>query len=185
LPYELAVVVDADKPLYQKLEPHLGKRVTLTSPRQGYWKCLRDAARATDGDFIVTLANDLLPGADWLKRAMDAHRATFGDGEGLCGFNDGIHFGEHAAHFLVNRSMLRRWYGDDYFPLMYDHNYGDVEIRMRAQAERRLAIANFAVMYHNHYFVGKFKDSVYQEGESTNLKDRATFYARQAHQWTS
>lgn len=185
LPYDLSVIVDDDAALYQKLKPHLGDLVRLTKYRQGYWKCLRDAARLTDGKFIVTLANDLLPGAFWLKRAMDAHQATFGDGEGLIGFNDGIHFGEHAAHWLINRSMLRRWYGDDYFPLCYDHNYGDVEVCIRAQEEGRLAIANFAVLFHNHYFVGQTKDDVYKEGEARNLDDRQIFFKRKAQQWNS
>ena len=183
-PYELAVVVDADRELYQLLRPQLGARVTFNRTRQGYWKCLRQAARVTDGEFVVTLANDLLPGAGWLKRALDAHQMTFGQGEGLIGFNDGIHFGEHAAHFLVNRALLKRWYGDDYFPVCYGHNFGDVEISLRALEEGKFAVANFAVMFHNHWFNGAVKDVVYDEGYASNEQDRQIFLGRHNHNWT-
>lgn len=155
----------------------------LNEERQGYWRCLRQAAQQTQGDFIVNLANDLLPGMGWLKRAMDAHATQFGDGEGMIGFNDGVHFGEHAAHFLINRTMLQRWYGDDYFPVMYDHAWGDSEMTRRAIEEGRFAVANFAILFHNHPYNGKPMDSVYEEGFKNYEQDKRLFFDRMERHW--
>lgn len=184
MPFTLCVIVDGDTELAQQLS---GARksfpVLVNETREGYWHCLRRAAQETHGEFLVNLANDLLPGASWLKRALDAYRSTFGDGEGLIGFNDGVHFGEHAAHFLVKRTLLQRWYGADYFPVMYAHSHGDVEISVRAQEEGKFAVANFAILYHNHYFNGRKDDAVYAEGRERIDEDRLLFRHRLEHRW--
>lgn len=184
LPYNLIVIVDADSELQDKMQKQYPRLTLLYNPRrEGYWRSLRLTAQKTEGEFIATLANDLLPGCGWLRRAMDAHTKTFGNSEGLIGFNDGVHFGEHAAHFLINRSMLKRWYGENYFPVMYDHTFGDSEMCMRAQQEGRFAIANFSIMYHNHPYNGKATDKIYAEGQELTDRDKKLFYRRLYNQW--
>ena len=185
MPFELMCVVDSDPvvanglaPLYERGEISL----RLTSERGGYWKALKLGCQETKSEMIATLANDLLPGVDWLKRAFTAHREMFKD-DGLVGFQDGIHYGEHAAHFLVSRSMLKRWYGEDYFPLCYDHAQGDTEISLRAQQEGKFAVATFSILYHNHYFVGAAYDSVYELGSQKIDKDRETMLRRFNNGW--
>ncbi len=183
VPYRLTVMVDADPELYGLLRAHLGERVTMNERRQGYWGCLRQGAQRTAGDMIVTLANDLLPGSQWLQRALEAHARTFSGGEGLIGFNDGIHFGEHAAHFLVSRSLLRRWYGEDYFPVCYDHTYGDSEMCLRAEQEGKFAVANFALLFHNHPYNGRPSDEIYAEGQAKTEFDKRRYYHRWQNHW--
>ena len=108
------------------------------------------------------LANDLLPGQHWLQRAVAAYAATFGDGPGLLGFNDGHHETEHSCHFLISRMLL-----DDYggWPVWYDHNYGDTELCQRAIADGLYAKAPWATLFHDHPYFGGDDDSVYAEGQ--------------------
>lgn len=183
-PFNLVVIVDGDKVLARKLAAcRKSFPVLENTQRVGYWHSLKRAAAETDGEFIVNLANDLLPGTQWLQRALDAYRLTFGEGEGLIGFNDGVHFGEHAAHALIKRSLLRRWYGDDYWPLGYDHTFGDAELSTRAQQEGRFAVAQYAVMFHDHPYTGGQTDAVYALGQAQTDKDKALFYRRMNHNW--
>ena len=72
----------------------------------GYWQCMKDATDLWPGEFdhIVNLANDLLPGRDWLERCYSAYRARFGAGDGLMGFNDGLHGPELSPHFLISNN---------------------------------------------------------------------------------
>ena len=61
-PYKLTVVVDADSKLAGALTSIIPNENLFFNPtRQGYWKSLRTIAQKTTGEFIVTLANDLLP----------------------------------------------------------------------------------------------------------------------------
>lgn len=170
--WELVVVVDADDHLHDVIGGMLSDKPV------GYWGCLKLATQETTAPLIVNLANDLLPGRSWLARAMVAFRNRFGDGDGVLGFNDGVHAGATAAHFLISRSLLYRWYGPDYWPLAYQHNFGDTEICARAQSEKIFAVAPFAVLYHNHPVTGNQTDEVYAKGFSTWQQDQQTFEKR-------
>jgi hypothetical protein len=81
-------------------------------------------------------------------------------------------------------SLLKRWYGDDYVPVCYDHMYGDAEINLRAKAERKLAAAPWAVLYHNHLYVGADQDDIYRAGHARFAEDEARFHYRRQHNWT-
>lgn len=170
--WEFTAVVDADNHLHDVIGGMLSPKPV------GYWGCLNLATQDTTAPLLVNLANDLLPGQSWLARAVSAYRNRFGEGEGVIGFNDGVHAGLHAAHFLISRSLLYRWYGPDYWPLAYQHNFGDTEICMRAQSEKIFAVAPFAVLYHNHPVTGNQTDEVYAKGFSTWQQDQQTFEKR-------
>lgn len=170
--WEFIAVVDGDRTLHDAIGGMLSEKSI------GYWGCLKLATQETTAPLIVNLANDLLPGREWLMRAVAAYRNRYGEGEGVIGFNDGVHAGATAAHFLVSRSLLHRWYGKDYWPLAYQHNFGDSEICERAKAEQLFAVAPFAVLYHNHPATGGQNDAVYAKGFSTWQADQQTFEKR-------
>jgi hypothetical protein len=189
--FELHVVVDEDPTLSDLLWKYLkqrqgGFRLSAREYRGGYWRVLRAGTQATDAPLLVNLANDLLPGLHWLKRAVEVHQRQYGDGPGVVGFNDGIHTGAHAAHMLISRALLEGWYGGDYWPLHYQHEYGDTEIVQRAQQVHRWHWEATAVLYHNHPYTGQNggqADRVYQEGWATRDADRALFMQRKARGW--
>jgi hypothetical protein len=148
--------------------------------RLTYWQALAEETRLTDAPLLCNLANDLLPGQHWLQRAVAAYTATFGDGPGLLGFNDGHHETEHSCHFLISRTLL-----DDYggWPVWYDHNFGDTELCQRAIADGLYAKAPWATLYHDHPYFGGDDDAVYVEGRARVDQDLALFNRRKANGW--
>lgn len=186
MPFELIVINDGDIPLQTTLvalQRETSFQLIYNDSNIGFWKALKQGIERTDAELIVWLANDLLPGKDWLKRAYDAHLQIFKGGEGLVAFNDGIWTGQHAAHGLISRSMLVRWYGKDYWPIAYQHSYGDQEISERAIAEGKFATAVYAVLYHNHVYIGNAWDDVYRISHASIKCDEPIFQQRKANGW--
>lgn len=157
-------------------------RHILGADRLTYWQAMAEETRLTDAPFLVNLANDLLPGQHWLGRAVAAYQATFGDGPGLLGFNDGHHETEHSCHFLISRTLL-----DDYggWPVWYDHNYGDTELCQRAIADGLYAKAPWATLFHDHPYFGGDDDNVYAEGRAKAEQDRLLYERRRLNGWRS
>lgn len=180
--WQLICVIDDDVDIQITLQTAELPIKTMTVELQsGYWKCLKFATDyLSDFPLIVNLANDLLPGRDWLERGVASYRARFGDGEGLMGFNDGLHGPELSPHFLISRKLLDRYGG---WPCHYRHNYGDTELNLRAQQEGLYGKSAWSVLYHNHPFLGAEGDSVYDEGLATFDQDRTLFQQRRAAGW--
>jgi hypothetical protein len=152
--------------------------------RLTYWEALTLGADplSRNTTLFANLANDLLPGQHWLQRAVAAYQATFGDGPGLLGFNDGHHETGHSCHFLISRALL-----DDYggWPIWYDHAYGDTELCQRAIADGLYAKAPWATLYHDHPFFGGDDDAVYAEGRAKVDQDHALYERRRMNGWKS
>lgn len=153
----------------------------LEVPGLTYWEALAYATDRADAPLIATLANDLLPGRDWLARGVAAYRARFGEGDGLMGFNDGLHGPEHSPHFLISRGLLDRFGG---WPTHYRHNFGDTELCQRAQQAGCYGKAPWAVLYHNHLESGAADDAVYAAGRATYAQDAGLFEQRRRRGWT-
>jgi hypothetical protein len=151
--------------------------------RVTYWDAMQAGLMsmpAQHATHIVNLANDLLPGYQWLRKGVEAYTRRFGSGPGLMGFNDGIHGPEHSSHFIIDRHMLEELGG---WPIWYRHNYGDTELCRRTQEINRYGKAAWAVLYHNHPVTGANKDSVYTEGDNDYLHDRQIFESRSKSLW--
>lgn len=162
----------------------IGQSITIATsarPRETYWQALDMATKVTDYPLLVNLANDLLPGRDWLARAVAEYRCCFSEnGDGLMGFNDGIHGPDHAPHFLISRRLLDHYGG---WPVWYSHNYGDAELCLRAQQDGRYGKAPWAVLFHDHHINGGQRDAVYAEGDASLEADRALFEERRRAGW--
>lgn len=156
-------------------------RHILDVPRLTYWQALQEETALNDAPFLVNLANDLLPGRDWLSRALAEYRCCFGGRDGLIGFNDGIHGEGLSPHFLISRGLLNQFGG---WPCHYRHNYGDAEMCARAQAVGVYSKAPWACLFHDHPFIGGGeRDSVYQEGAASNNDDAVLFATRRKQGW--
>lgn len=152
----------------------------ISNTQIGYWRCLGYATATTDAPLLINLANDLIPGRHWLARGVAAYRARFGDGDGLMGFNDGLHGPEHSSHFLISRALLERYGG---WPVWYQHNFGDTELCRRAQQDECYGKAPWAVLFHDHLENGAADDSVYQEGRASYERDARLFEERRRGGW--
>lgn len=158
-----------------------GFKVMAYQRRLSYWEALKWATDSTpDAPLIASLANDLIPVGPWLQRAVDAYRQTFGDGDGLVGFNGDGHGVEHSCHFLISRSLLDRYGG---WPVWYDHSYGDNELVERATADDVYAKAPWSILAHDHPYFGAADDAVYAEGRAKAERDRKLFEQRRALGW--
>lgn len=185
--YALVVVADDDRDLAVYLGGGIDKawpvHLFVTSRRFGYWGALSQGAKTVAGaTHLVNLANDLLPGVNWLAKMLSYVASRPGNG-GVVAFNDGIHAGDHAAHFCAPIDLLRRWYGSDLVPLCYDHMYGDTEITARAKDLGIFSAAPWAVLYHNHAYAGAAVDDVYRLGHEKYAADKARFDRRRASGW--
>lgn len=192
--FDLVIISDEDTKLHNavvhlvKRDESLSKKVQIVQndSRQGYWKCLAMGARHTDAPLLINLANDLIPGREWLLRGLKTHRAASEhlQRDAVVGFNDGVHPGNHAGHLMIPRSILERWYGNDLFPIMYDHLHADVEMVVRAMEEGRFVYSTFAVLFHNHHVNGKPFDPVYKLGHAKEQEDYRLYQKRRANGWT-
>lgn len=180
--WQLICVVDGDREVYDAIREALpGTTVGGSQHRQGYWRCLQQGMQqVTDNTYLVNLANDLLPGQFWLRRAVDAYQQLFGNGDGMIGFNDGHHEVEHSCHFLISRGLIERYGG---WPVWYDHNFGDTELCQRAITDGVYAKAPWAVLYHDHPYFGGRDDAVYAEGRAQNERDYQLFEQRRRRGW--
>lgn len=148
--------------------------------RATYWQALKVATEAVEATHLINLANDLIPGMHWLKRAVTAYQHAFGGGDGLIGFNGDSHEAGHACHFLISRGLLERYGG---WPVWYDHNYGDTELCQRAIADHCYGKAPWAMLFHDHPYFGGADDAVYAEGRAMEARDRALFEERKRLGW--
>lgn len=160
--------------------------MTAIADRLTYWEALHEATAVTSEPLICTLANDLLPGMHWLKRAVDAYSEMFGfdqygkPGDGMVGFNGDSHELSHSCHFILSRQLLARYGG---WPRWYKHAYGDTELCQRAIADGLYAKAPWSILYHDHVYWGGQDDEVYAEGRATVERDQALYERRRARQW--
>lgn len=193
--WRLILVCDGDQEVYDALSQSAreqpvpgGEVVRVIGPdgsgrfvQHGYWGALELGAMVyPNATHLVNLANDLLPGRHWLARGVAAYRARFGDGDGLMGFNDGLHGPEHSPHFLISRGLLERYGG---WPVHYQHNFGDTELCRHAQQDGCYGKAAWAVLYHNHLENGAADDEVYRAGRETYEQDARLFEERRRLGW--
>lgn len=148
--------------------------------RLTYWQALAWATERTKAQYLVNLANDLLPGQHWLRRAVDGYVDTFAKLDGLLGFNGDSHEVGHSCHFLISRTLLSRYGG---WPVWYDHNFGDTELCQRAIADGLYAKAPWALLYHDHPYFGGTDDPIYAEGRTQASRDERLYHERRRAGW--
>ena len=154
--------------------------LTAHADRLTYWQALQEVTAVTVEPLIACLANDLIPGQHWLKRAVDAYVSTFGTAPGMVGFNGDSHELNHSCHFLIHRDLIARYGG---WPIWYDHTFGDTELCERAIADGVYAKAPWALLFHDHpYWAGR-DDDVYAEGRALIDRDQRLYQHRKANAW--
>lgn len=181
--WQLICMVDRERATFDALlAAKTGAHVMMQTQEDmpGYWWGLANATHNTEATHLVNLANDLIPGRNWLARGVAAYRARFGDGDGLMGFNDGLHGPEHSSHFLISRALLEHYGG---WPVWYRHNFGDTELCRRTQQDGCYGKASWAVLFHDHVENGRADDAIYQEGRATYDQDARLFEGRRSAGW--
>jgi hypothetical protein len=180
-PFQLICVGGKDEHALLDQLAALGATVLKSdAPRVTYWQALAGATQQTDAQLLVNLANDLIPGQHWLKRAIEGYQEAFGDAPGLLGFNGDSWGVEHSCHFLIHRVLLDRYGG---WPVHYDHAFGDTELCQRAIADKAYAKAPWALLFHDHVYFGGKDDAVYAEGRKAVSRDEQLYLERKRRGW--
>lgn len=177
--WELMCVIDGEPGLGDRLRA-IGVLTYGSVDRRGYWQSLATAMHYTKATHLVNLANDLIPGMHWLRRAVDGYQATFGKIPGMLGFNGDSHEIGHSCHFLIDRRLLERYGG---WPVWYDHNFGDTELCQRAIEDGIYAKAPWALLFHDHPYFGGQDDQVYAEGRAQASRDEQLYHERRRLGW--
>ncbi|KCZ87584.1 family 2 glycosyl transferase [Hyphomonas johnsonii MHS-2] len=111
--------------------------------RQGFIKTLNDTAARLNVKYVVYLAEDAFPGADWLKLARDHLEST---GKGLLAFNCGKWHGRIAAFGMVNMDWVKHLYGGPVLFPEYEAHKADNEITAIARTTSQFVYAPDCVL---------------------------------------
>lgn len=106
--------------------------IVVDSRRQGFIRTLNQTAHRLHVGYLVYLAEDALPGDDWLRIA---HATLSASGRGLLAFNDGKWRGRIAAFGLVRMSWAATLYGGPVFFPDYVSHKADNELTVLARAQ--------------------------------------------------
>lgn len=120
--------------------------VVIDSRREGFIRTLNVAARRTEADYVVYLAEDAFPGEDWLVAASSAMSDS---GSKLLAFNCGKWHGRVAAFGMVDRSWAYSLYGDQILFEGYRSHRADNEITVIARARKVYIYCPAAVLIEN------------------------------------
>lgn len=185
--WELICITDDDREVYEALNNWKVQQradwlqIIGLDQRVGYWKALAVGSQVAQGRLLANIANDVLPGRNWIQWGVETFDKLFN--YGVVGWNDGLCWEDRTGHLLCDRLLLEDWYGKDCWPTFYDHLYGDTEICHRAMEEEIYAINKKAVLFHNHHVLGKAIDPVYAKSYELESVDRALFRRREANGW--
>lgn len=186
---ELHVIVDGRRSEYDAIFSRCNPQqysynLHLDTGGRGYWSMMSTGANYSSAELIVNLANDLLPGREWLHRAVLSYKEQFGKEYGVLGLWDGVHDrGEHCGHFIAHREFLRGLYGDALYPTDYFHLFGDTEIVARAKQMGLWAVEPWAALFHNHPATGAQTDEVYRTAHQRYWRDKQIYEQRAANNW--
>jgi hypothetical protein len=147
--------------------------VVLDSARQGFVRTLNDTARKIEVAYIVYVAEDALPGIDWLKHGYEALEET---GKGLLAFNDGKWRGRIAGFGMVRKSWVRQVYDRAILYPGYRSHKADNELTVIARIMDEFVYEPTATV------VELDRSKAFTGGEAANTSepssDRQLFYDR-------
>lgn len=123
---------------------------------QGVPRMVKKLVADSDGELIMYLGNDCLPGPDFLIKAVLKHQQSFPDGIGLVGLNDGYWHGEIATHWLASRSLLPLLDGE-FFHTGYYHNGCDNELTERCKKMGKYVWCEESEVRHDHPILKGFR----------------------------
>lgn len=147
--------------------------VAKDTKRQGFIKTLNQAARCSQAKYIVYLAEDAIPGDDWLTIAYQALEEK---GKSLLAFNCGKWHGRVAAFGMLKKSWVYGFYDQCILFDGYQSHRADNEITVIARAQDQYVYSASAVLFEND----QKKDFKVVESDAKNFsrKDKNLFKRR-------
>jgi|GEM_PF-1975812 len=118
--------------------------VSVDTKRQGFIKTLNQTARVSNAKYIVYLAEDALPGDNWLKIAHDQLAQS---GKAVLGFNCGKWHGRVAAFGMVRKDWIYGIYDQAILFDGYKSHRADNEITVIARAQNEFIYSVESVLF--------------------------------------
>ena len=123
-------------------------QVVIDSARQGFVATVNQAVRHSSAEFVVYVAEDAVPGQDWLKIALEALDRS---DKGLLAFNCGKWQGRIASFGMVRRRWVSSLYGKDLFYPGYKAHRADNELTVIARANDQFVYCPEALLMENDH----------------------------------
>lgn len=167
---------DADDP--DTVEATLPYKGVVVIDPKGCFRAYNLAIKASTGDIIIPIEDDLHPQLGWDEnvRAAMADRwdipaiLAVGDGQNL------------VIEWCVTRKFIEQrgpLYHDSYWGL-----FGDTEWRVRARADKvSMVLAPGIIFHHVQYQPGSGVDEIFERKQARYLEDEATFNQRGRAGW--
>ena len=114
--------------------------------RQGFIKTLNQTASRLDVKYVVYLAEDAVPGIDWLRSAYESLELS---GKGLLAFNCGKWRGRIAAFGMVRKTWAQTLYAGDILHSAYRSHRADNEVTAIARATNQFVYCPQALLVEN------------------------------------
>jgi glycosyltransferase involved in cell wall biosynthesis len=118
--------------------------VSVDTKRQGFIKTLNQTARVTQAKYVVYLAEDALPGENWLRIAYEQLEQS---GKSVLGFNCGKWHGRIAAFGMVRKDWVYRIYDQSILFDGYKSHRADNEITVIARAQDEFVYSVESVLF--------------------------------------
>ena len=121
----------------------------IDTNRIGCPKMLDMLTKKAKHDLVMFLGDDTVPQADFLKEAVKV-MDELPDGWGVVGLSTEDPSGwNEQAHFLAHKNMLEPM-GGAFYPVVYKHCYGELELRDIATELGRFKYAEKSKVLHDH-----------------------------------
>jgi GT2 family glycosyltransferase len=182
--YEVLAIIDGDPELFEAIKAeqptYKNTKFLYSEQNQGYGNTVNEAIQNSKSDYFIYLAQDVLPGRNWLVEAMRCYKQAFPEKDGLLTFNDGKWYGEIACHGLLHRNFIKKFTGETLFYPGYKHYHVDRELTEVAKKENKLLYAYNSVVYHLQAKQGRSEqDKSLKKGLETAQVDWELFLERQ------
>lgn len=159
--------------------------------RTGCPETLKRIISRSKSNRIMFLADDSIPGKDFLKHALES-MGKLPDGWGVVGLNTidtklKITINDFG-HWLADKRILKYIDGGDFFPIEYRHCYVDCELKDIAMEQSRFITSEKSIIFHSHPIHGSCKtDAVYTKAYSEENKthDFKTYCRRKRERMVS
>lgn len=140
---------------------------------QGFITTLNQTARVSLAKYIVYLAEDAIPGDNWLKLAYDRLE---NENKSVLAFNCGKWHGRVAAFGMVRKDWIYQYYGDSILFEGYKSHRADNEITVIGRATNQFVYAPESILFEDD----KRKDFKKKESEAANFsfEDKKLFKER-------
>ena len=141
--------------------------------RQGFVRTLNDTAQRLQVAYLVYVAEDALPGVDWLRIAYEVLEQT---GKGLLAFNDGKWGGRIAGFGMVRVQWAKSLYGGPILFPGYRAHKADNELTLVARIMNDFVYEPTATLV--ELDASKALEGGEGADEKTQTSDRNLFYER-------